>query len=164
MKTAIYPGSFDPITNGHLSIMLRASQLFDKVIVAVLKNSSKSPTFTAEERVDLIKTVLKDNDVSNVEVISFSGLLADCCKEVGAKHIVKGLRALSDFEYEFQMALTNKKINDAIETIFFTTEQEYMYLSSSIVKEVAKYGGDIEEFVPRSIVPSIVKKLGAKGE
>lgn len=157
MKTAVIPGSFDPITKGHLDIIKRAAKIFDKVIVAVLTNSAKSPSFTKEERMELIKACTKD--VENIEVDSFSGLLADYMKEVGASTIVKGLRAMSDFEYEFQMALTNKKLNPEVETMFLTTNYKYMYLSSSIVKEIASNGGDISEFVPDVILDRIVEKF-----
>lgn len=157
MKTAVIPGSFDPITKGHLDIIKRAAKIFDKVIVAVLTNSSKNPSFTKEERMELIKACTED--IENVEVDSFSGLLADYMKEVGAFTIVKGLRAMSDFEYEFQMALTNKKLNSEVETMFLTTNYKYMYLSSSIVKEIARNGGDISEFVPDVILDRIVEKF-----
>jgi pantetheine-phosphate adenylyltransferase len=164
LKTAIYPGSFDPVTNGHLSIIIRAAGLFDRVIVAALKNNSKNPAFTETEKVEMINMVVKESGLTNVEVVAFSGLLADYCKEVGASYIVKGLRAMSDFEYEFQMALTNKKINPDVETVFLSTNSENMYLSSSIVKEVARYGGDISGFVPPCIEEKIKQKFYPKGE
>ncbi|MBR4950231.1 MAG: pantetheine-phosphate adenylyltransferase [Clostridia bacterium] len=157
MKIAVVPGSFDPITKGHLDIIKRTAKIFDKVIVAVLTNSSKSPTFTKEERVEFIRSCTEGID--NVEVDSFSGLLADYTKNVGACAIVKGLRAMSDFEYEFQMALTNKKINRDVETMFLTTSYKYLYLSSSIVKEITRNGGDISEFVPEIIHDKIVEKF-----
>lgn len=160
MKTAICPGSFDPVTLGHLDIISRAARLFDKVYVAVLKNSAKKPLFTVEERMELLHRCLTDHP--NVEVITFSGLLADCAREYKAAAIVKGLRAVTDFEYEFQMALTNKKLNPELETLFLNTNAKYMYLSSSIVKEVGKNGGDISEFVHPAVVKDIEKAINRK--
>ncbi len=157
MITAVYPGSFDPLTNGHLDIITRASKMFDKVIVGVLKNSSKSPAFSAEERVDFIKRTTAD--LKNVEAVSFNGLLVDFARQNNCKVIIKGLRAVSDFEYEFQMALANKSQADEIETLFLTTSQEYMFLSSSIVKELARYNGDLSTLVPKEIENEILNKL-----
>lgn len=157
-KIAVIPGSFDPVTNGHLDIIRRTAALFDKVYVGILRNSSKKPLFSAEERIELIKRVT--GDIPNLEVESFDGLLVDYAKEKGADFIVKGLRAVSDFEYEFQMALTNKNINPNIETFFITTSRSYSYLSSSIVKEVARYGGPISDFVPKEIEKDIIEKIG----
>ena len=154
---AIYPGSFDPCTNGHLDIIERSSKIFEKVIVAVLLNSSKTPTFTVEERIDLLKTATEH--ITNVEVVSFNGLLAQFAQDRNAKVIIKGLRAVSDFEYEFQMSLTNTKLNPNVETLFMTTKSENMYLSSSIVREVARYGGDISDMVPKVITEKIYKKF-----
>ena len=156
-NTAIYPGSFDPCTNGHLDIIERSSKIFEKVIVAVLINSSKTPTFTVEERIDLLKTATAH--IPNVEVVSFNGLLAQFAQDRNAKVIIKGLRAVSDFEYEFQMSLTNTKLNPNVETLFMTTKSENMYLSSSIVREVARYGGDISDMVPKVIIEKIYKKF-----
>ena len=156
MKIAVYPGSFDPCTNGHLDIISRASKLFDKVIVAVLQNSNKTPLFSAEERVDMIKKVTTGFD--NVEVDSFSGLLVDFIKKNNADVVLKGLRAVSDFEYEFQMALTNKKLSDSFETLFLPTSAEYMFLSSSIVKEIAKYEGILDGLVPEELTEVIVER------
>ena len=156
-NTAIYPGSFDPCTNGHLDIIERSSKIFEKVIVAVLINSSKTPTFTVEERIDLLKTATAH--IPNVEVVSFNGLLAQFAQDRNAKVIIKGLRAVSDFEYEFQMSLTNTKLNPNVETLFMTTKSENMYLSSSIVREVARYGGDISDMVPTVITDKIYKKF-----
>ena len=156
MKAAVYPGSFDPCTNGHLDIIRRSAELFDKVIVAVLVNSSKTPLFTVDERIKLLKTVL--DDYPNVEVLSFSGLLVDFLREIKVNVVVKGIRAVSDFEYEFQMALTNKALYPDIETMFLHTNQEYMFLSSSIVKEVAKYGGSLKGLVPEKLIPVINKR------
>lgn len=160
MKIAIYPGSFDPVTLGHLDIIRRASIMFDRLIVAVMHNQNKKPAFSAEERVDFLKRTTAD--LPNVEVESFDGLLADYAKQKNACAIVKGLRAVSDFEYEFQMALTNKKLNPNTETVFFTTKAEYMYLSSSMVKQVGSFGGDISDFVPESIHQKVIERLERK--
>jgi pantetheine-phosphate adenylyltransferase len=162
MKICVYPGSFDPVTNGHLDIIDRAAGLCDQLIVAVLVNSSKAPMFTLEERVSLLHCVLKDRP--NVQVESFSGLLVDFMKEKGANAIIKGLRAVSDFEYEFQMALLNKNQNPDIETLFMMSNVNYSYLSSSIVKELVKYGGNIKDLVPECIRNEIVQKFKKAGE
>ncbi len=159
-RTVICPGSFDPVTLGHMDIISRASVMFDKVIVAVLVNSSKKPVFTAEERIYLLKKAL--SDFVNVEVQSFDGLLVDYARQVGASAVVRGLRAVSDFEYEFQMSLTNKKLYPQMETIFLTTRSEYMFLSSSIVKQIAVLGGDITNFVPECIHQEIKTRLSEK--
>lgn len=154
---AIYPGSFDPCTNGHLDIIERSSEIFEKVIVAILVNSSKTPTFSVEERMELLKAATAH--IPNVEVMSFNGLLAQFAEQQGAKVIIKGLRAVSDFEYEFQMSLTNTKLNPNVETLFMITKSENMYLSSSIVREVARYGGSVEDMVPAVILNQIYKKF-----
>ncbi len=154
---AVYPGSFDPITLGHLDIIKRASSLFGKLIVVVMVNPNKKYSFSAEERVELIKKSVAGFE--NVEVEYSSGLLADYAKQKGAKAIVKGLRALSDFEYEFQMALTNKQLNPEVETVFLTTTSDYMYLSSSMVKQIASMGGNISGFVPDAIHKQILNRL-----
>ena len=155
---AICPGSFDPITIGHLDIISRCSKLFNKVIVVVLQNKNKSTSsFTVEERVEMIKKSIVALD--NVEVDSYDGLLADYAAQKGATAIVKGLRAVTDFEYEFQMALTNKKLNPEVETIFLTTSAENMYLSSSMVKQIASMGGDVSDFVPAAIYNDILERL-----
>lgn len=157
MKTAICPGSFDPVTEGHLDIITRASGLFDRVIVLVSVNFDKHYTFTAQERMEFVKKACAH--LPNIEVDTYDGLLAEYCKIKNATAIVKGLRALSDFEYEFQMALINRKLNPACETIFLTTRAENMYLSSSIVKQVSYFGGDIENFVPHTILGDIQDRL-----
>lgn len=157
MKIAICPGSFDPVTFGHMDIITRAASLFDKVIVTVMPNAAKSPLFTLEERMDLLQRVTAG--LPRVEVDCYDGLLAEYARRRQAAVIVKGLRALSDFEYEFQMALTNRKLNAEVETVFLTTRAEHMYLSSSLVKQVASLGGDISEFVPAEILPDILNKI-----
>ncbi len=159
---AIYPGSFDPVTKGHLDIISRGSKMFSKVIVVVMSNVHKnSGSFTIDERVEMIKKSVAD--LKNVEVDHYEGLLADYAKQKNANVIVKGLRAVTDFEYEFQMALTNKKLNPDVETIFLTTSAENMYLSSSMVKQIGSMGGDISDFVPPAIHKDIIKRL-MKGE
>ena len=158
MQVAVYPGSFDPCTNGHLDIINRPSQLFEKVAVAVLINAKKHPVFTLEERVEMLKKVTGHNP--NVEVVSFSGLLAEFMKENSYSVIIKGLRAVSDFEYEFQLALTNRVLYDKIETVFIPCSSEFMFLSSSVVKEVAKYNGDLDALVPTELVPQIKRRFG----
>ncbi len=159
MKIAVCPGSFDPITKGHLDIIKRASKLFDRVIVVVMTNAAKSPLFTQVERMDLLQRAIADAGIDNVMVDCYDGLLADYVKMRNATAIVKGLRAMSDFEYEFQMALTNRKIYPEAETVFLTTAAENMYLSSSLVKQVGKLGGDISDFVPACILPDITNKF-----
>ena len=155
---AICPGSFDPITIGHLDIISRSAKMFGKVIVVVMSNVHKtSGSFSIEERVEMIKKSVKD--IPNVEVDYFGGLLADYAAQKNAKAIIKGLRAVTDFEYEFQMALTNKKLNPNVETLFLTTSAENMYLSSSMVKQIASMGGDIADFVPPVIHNDIVNRL-----
>ncbi len=156
-KTVICPGSFDPVTLGHLDIIKRSANMFDRVIVGVLVNSSKVPCFSTEERIGFLKEVTKD--IKNVEVVSFDGLLAEYCRERNVDAIVKGLRAVSDFEYEFQMAITNKKLNPHLETIFLMANSDSMYLSSSMVREVASMGGDISNFVPQCIHSKIINKI-----
>lgn len=157
MKIAVYPGSFDPITNGHLDIIKRSSQVFDKVIVAVVKNHSKSSLFTVDERMNLIKKTT--SDLPNVEVDHFEGLLISYVTSRDAQVIIKGLRAISDFEYEFQMALMNRKLQPKIETMFMMTHSKYSYLSSSMVKEIASLGGCISELVPDEILKDIQDKI-----
>ena len=156
-KTVICPGSFDPVTLGHLDIITRASGMFGKVVVAVLVNSSKTPTFSTEERIELLTEAV--SGLPNVEIVSFEGLLAEYCKTCGIDTIVKGLRAVSDFEYEFQMAIANKKLNPKLETIFLTADADSTFLSSSMVREIGSMGGDISNFVPAPVHDRIVKKL-----
>lgn len=157
MKIAIYPGSFDPITSGHLNIIRRAANIFDKLIVCVMVNSVKNPMFSREERVDLIK--LSIGGIPNVEVDSSDELLATYAKRKGSCVIVKGLRAGSDFENEFQMALINHKINPTLDTMFLTSEHQYMYLSSSTVKELGNYDVDLSEFLPEPIIPIFKQRI-----
>ena len=157
MRVAIYPGSFDPITNGHLDVITRGSKVFDKLIVGVLVNIDKVGVFSIEERVELIKRVT--SHLENVEVISFNGLLVDLAKKNNAKVILKGLRAVSDFEYEFQMALMNSQLDSEVETLFMTTSAANSFLSSSSVKQVAKFGGDIKGLVPDEIIDDVIKKI-----
>ncbi len=155
-KIALCPGSFDPITIGHMDIIQRASRLFDEVIVLVSVNANKNCTFTFQERVDMIK--IATSDLKNIRVDSFEGLLADYVKENHVDALVKGLRALSDFDYEFQMALANKKLNSDLETVFLTCDAEHMYLSSSLVRQIGQLGGDISDFVPDNIANIISAK------
>ncbi|MCR4746584.1 MAG: pantetheine-phosphate adenylyltransferase [Lachnospiraceae bacterium] len=158
MARAIYPGSFDPVTYGHLDIIKRAADIFDDLTVSVLSNSSKSPLFSVDERVNMLKEVCAD--LKNVHITSYSGLLAEYAEEKGFNVIIRGLRAITDFEYELQMAQTNHKISPSVDTVFLTTSLEYAYLSSSIVREVARYGGDIHHFVPEIVAEQVYAKAG----
>ena len=160
MKKAIYPGSFDPVTLGHIDVIERASKLFDHLIIAVLGNSAKTPLFSTEERVNMLKEVTKH--IPNVEVKSFGGLTVDFAKAHGANAMVRGLRAVTDFEYERQIAQLNHVINPEIDTVFLTTDLKYAYLSSSSVKEVAAYGGDISQFVTPYVEAEVKKKYEGK--
>ena len=157
MKVAVYPGSFDPATYGHLDIIRRASVSFDKVIVGVLHNSAKTPLFSVEERVNILREATKD--IPNVEVKSFEGLSVNFARENHAQVIVRGLRAVTDFEYELQMAQTNRVLAPDIDTVFLTTSLEYAYLSSTIMKEVARFGGDLSKFGPSEIVEAVKAKM-----
>ena len=161
MIRAIYPGSFDPVTLGHLDIINRASRTVGELIVGVLNNGGKTPLFSIEERVNMLKEVT--GDLPNVKVMSFSGLLVDFAKHTQATVIVRGLRAISDFEYELQMAQTNRKLNPDVDTMFLATSLEYAYLSSTTVKEVASFGGDLREFVPECIIGEIRQKIKEQG-
>ena len=159
MKNAIYPGSFDPVTIGHLNIIRRAAEIFDHLTVCVMVNAGKNPMFTLEERVDLIRRVTKD--LPNVEVDSSGELLAEYCRRKGKCVIVKGLRAGSDFENEFQMAMINHKLNPDLDTMFLTAEHQYTYLSSSMVKELGRYHVDLTDFLPEEIIPDFTRKMNA---
>ncbi len=160
-KTVVCPGSFDPLTIGHLDIITRSAKLFDKVIVVVMRNPNKDiGSFTTEERVDFIKRCTKN--LPNVSVDSYAGLLADYVREKGASAVVKGLRAISDYDDEFRQALTNQKLNSEMETIFMVSNAEHMFLSSSVVKQVCRLGGDVSTFVPEEICDDIVKRLSRK--
>ena len=160
MKSAIYPGSFDPVTSGHLNIIRRAASIFDKLIVCVMVNAGKSPMFSLKERVDMIRRVTKD--IPNVEVDCSNELLAEYARRKGSCVIVKGLRAGSDFENEFQMALINHKINPNLDTMFLTAEHQYMYMSSSVVKELGRYDVELSEFLPEAIIPDFQKRIHEK--
>ena len=160
MKIAIYPGSFDPVTSGHLNIIRRAANIFDRLIVCVMVNSGKSPMFTQDERVEMIRRVT--SDIPNVEVDCSGELLADYARRKGSCVIVKGLRAGSDFENEFQMALINHKINPELDTMFLTAESQYMYVSSSLVKELGSYGVDLSDFLPGEIIPDFQERIENK--
>lgn len=157
MKIAVYPGSFDPITLGHLNLIKRASKVFDKLIVCVMVNSGKNPLFTTEERVEQIKLVTER--FGNVEVDSWDGLVAEYAREKNAVAVVRGLRALSDYEKECQMAIINKKINPDMETFFLAASEKYMYLSSSAVKEMAAFDADLKEFAPRELIADIESRV-----
>jgi len=157
-KTAIYPGTFDPITNGHLSILTRALKIFDKLIIAILNNPQKAPLFSLDERISLIKQVLKDKP--NIEIDSFDGLLVDYVVQKGSNVIIRGLRALSDFEYEFQLALMNRKLNRDVQSIFLMTDYKWFYTSSTIIKEAASLGGDTSGLVPPIICKKLKEKFG----
>ncbi len=157
LKIAVYPGSFDPITCGHLDIIKRSCKVFDKVIVAVLNNASKKPLFSVSDRMEMISRCVKD--LPNCEVDSFDGLLVDFAKKKNADTVIRGLRAISDFEYEFQMALLNKQLNPEIETMFMVTGLNCLYISSSVVKEICRYGGDTEGLIPNEIVNDVKHKI-----
>ncbi len=162
MIRAVYPGSFDPVTFGHIDVIKRASRLVDELVVGVLHNKAKIPLFSVEERVKMLNEVFEN--LANVKVIPFEGLLVDFVKSVEAQMVIRGLRAITDFEYELQMAQTNHKLSPDIETVFLTTGLEYSYLSSTMVKEVAAFGGDITRFVPEAVACKIQGKMKIKGE
>ena len=156
---AIYPGTFDPITLGHVDIVVRASPMFDQVILAVAGSTSKNTIFSVEERIELASKVLEK--IKNVKIIQFNGLMVDCAKENNASVILRGLRAVSDFEYEFQLAGMNRKLMPEADTIFLPTSEKYTYISSSLVREIAKFGGDITDFVPKIVKNVLIDKLAA---
>ncbi len=158
MRRAIYPGSFDPVTNGHLDIIERARKLFDEVVVSVANNDGKQALFTLEERLDMLRATI--GKIDNVRIAQFDGLLVEFAVAEKAVAVVRGLRAVSDFEFEFQMALMNRKLETAVETIFLMPKEEYTYLSSRIIKEIARLGGDASQFVPASVVTALHKKFG----
>ncbi len=160
MRTVIYPGSFDPLTNGHLDVIQRAAKKFDRVIVAVATNESKSPLFTLEERLELVSKSVRE--IPNVEADSFDGLLVNYVEKRSAQAIIRGLRAVSDFEFEFQLALMNRKLNERVETIFMMPKDTYTFLSSRMVKEIAKLGGDVACFVPVPVRKALLTKLAAQ--
>jgi pantetheine-phosphate adenylyltransferase len=157
VRTAVYPGSFDPLTNGHVDVIERAGKLFDRIIVAVARNESKQPLFDLEERLELVRRSV--GSLPNVEADSFDGLLVDYVRQRSAQAIVRGLRAVSDFEFEFQLALMNRKLNENVETIFMMPKDTYTFLSSRIVKEIARLGGDVSAFVPPVVGRALLKKL-----
>jgi pantetheine-phosphate adenylyltransferase len=161
MKVGVYPGTFDPITHGHTDIIERSLRLFDALIVAVAPNARKLPLFDIGERVEMVKLVVRD--LGNVEVEPFDGLLVNYVRRRGAKAVIRGLRATSDFEYEFQMALINRKLDDEVETVFFTPKEEYSYLTSSIIKEVAMFGGSLKDFVHPEVARRLTQRLGRTG-
>ena len=160
MKRAIYTGSFDPVTYGYLDVIGRSYRMVDELIVAVLKNSAKSPLFSVEERVKMLEEVTKD--LPNVRILPFDGLLVDFAKRVKADVVIRGLRAITDFEYELQMSQTNHKLAPEVETMFLTTSIEYSYLSSTTVREIAAFGGDLSQFVPEAVAEELRKKMNTK--
>lgn len=162
MLRAVYPGSFDPVTYGHLDIIRRSCHMVDELIVGVLYNKAKMPLFSVEERVKMLEETTKD--LPNVKVVPFEGLLVEFARKMEARMVVRGLRAVTDFEYELQMAQTNHKLEPAVETVFLTTSLEHSYLSSTIVKEVAAFGGDISQFVPEAVETKVREKIIKKGE
>ena len=158
MKLGVYPGTFDPITHGHTDIIERSLRLFDKLIVAIALNPRKRPLFSVAERVEMVELVTRD--LPNVEVEAFDGLLVDYVRQRGAKAVIRGLRAISDFEYEFQMALINRKLHEEVETVFFTPKEEYSYLTSSIIKEVASFGGSLKDLVHPEVARRLTQRTG----
>ena len=162
MKTVLYPGSFDPVTNGHLDVARRASRIFDKVLIAVAENSEKSPLFSTDERMELLR--LACSDIRNIEIVAFQGLLVNAVNHYRVSAVIRGIRAVSDFEYEFQMALMNRELNEKCETLFMMPSPEYSYVSSRLIKEIAKCGGDITPFVPEIVREAIRKKFPRRND
>ena len=160
MKIAVYPGTFDPVTNGHLDILMRASSIFDVVYVAIAINLRKEPLFSTDERIKLVRECTKD--FSNVKIEKFNGLVVDFAQKVGATVVIRGLRAISDFDYEFQMALTNRNLNENVDTVFLMPHKDYTYLSSSTIREIAKFNGDVSGFVPDCVRKAMAKKFMRK--
>lgn len=158
MRTVIYPGSFDPLTNGHLDVIERAARLFDRVVVAVAHNDAKAPMFSMRERVDLVRQSVEG--MGNVEADGFEGLLVNYVERRGAQAVIRGLRAVSDFEFEFQLALMNRKLNERVETLFMMPKETYTFVSSRLVKEIARLGGDVTQFVPAKVVAAMNQKIG----
>jgi len=158
MRTVLYPGSFDPVTNGHLDVANRAARIFDRLIIGVAVNSEKNPLFTFDERIGMLREVCKD--MSNTEIVSFSSLLVNAVNDLNACAVIRGIRAVSDFEYEFQMALMNRELNEKCETLFMMPSPEYSYVSSRLIKEIARCGGDISPFVPPVVSAAIARKYG----
>jgi len=156
MKRVIYPGTFDPVTNGHIDVIKRATELFDEIVVTVAKNPTKSPMFTVAERIEMLEVSLKD--IPNVFVDSFDGLVVDHAKAISAVGIIRGLRAISDFEFEFQMALMNRKLNSELKTIFLMPHEKYTYLNSTIVRNLAQFKGDVSDFVPKIVADKLLEK------
>jgi pantetheine-phosphate adenylyltransferase len=157
MSTALYPGTFDPITYGHIDIAVRAANIFSRVIAVIADNTTKNPLFSVQERLDMARESL--SDVANIEVIAYRGLIANCLVEQKATAIIRGLRALSDFEYEFQMAFTNRNINEDAETVFLMASAKYTYLNSTMVKQIGKFGGDVSGFVPENVSRRLIEKF-----
>ena len=160
MKIAVYPGTFDPVTNGHLDILMRASSIFDVVYVAIVINLRKEPLFSTDERIKLVRECTKD--FSNVQIEKFNGLVVDFAQKVGATVVIRGLRAISDFDYEFQMALTNRQLNENVDTVFLMPHKDYTYLSSSTIREIAKFNGDVSGFVPDVVRKAMARKFRSK--
>ncbi len=158
MRTILYPGSFDPVTNGHIDVARRASSIFDRVVIAVAANAEKSPLFSTEERMELLRSACRD--IENIEISRFDGLLVNALEKFDASAVIRGLRAVSDFEYEFQMALMNRGLNEKCETLFMMPSPEYSYVSSRLIKEIAKCGGDVSSFVPPVVAEAMSRKFG----